>query len=720
MRRIFLGLAVVFAVILYLQAAPKLLHSQPLQVEPQEEPRPDFGGPGPDGRDPAGPDFRPRGPGGRGPGGRGFGGPGGPFQEERKLVAKFDLDKNGWLNAEERATARKEMPAEAERRGPGGPGFRGPGPGGPNGPGGPDFQGPGPGGPGFRGPGFGRRQNLESPKPGEHVSPADVSNFPAADLYDPTVLRTLFLQFESDDWEKELSDFHNSDVEVPATLTVDGKEYPNVGVHFRGMSSYMMVPAGYKRSLNLSLDFIDENQRLYGYRTLNLLNGHEDDSLMSSVLYSHIARQYLPAPKANFVRVVINGEDWGVLPNVEQFNKDFVKENFGSELGTRWKVSGNPGADGGLRYLGEEIEPYRQRFTVKSKDEERAWRDLIALCRTLEQTPPEKLEAALEPMLDIDGTLKFLALDVALVNNDGYWVRASDYSLYQDPTGRFHLIPSDMNESFRGGGGPRGGPGMRRGRGPRGRDDRPDGGGPPRDDGPDGDRPPRDREERGFDQRGGPDDRNDGPPDERRGDRGGEERIGFGPPGFGPPGFGPPGFGPPGGPGGGVTLDPLVGLDSERTPLRSKLLAVPALKARYLEYVRQIAEDSLDWNKLGPVVADYRALIQDGVETRHPQAEHVRSIPPCDRRRAGQERGPTSGRSASARSPTSGASICSARPTRQPRPQKRPMRKLIQIEPTRDAIDSANPTHVNLTPLACYSGPDFQAQTPLARLRLFQ
>ena len=31
----------------------------------------------------------------------------------------------------------------------------------------------------------------------------------------------------------------------------------------------------------------------------------------------------------------------------------------------------------------------------------------------------------------------------------------------------------------------------------------------------------------------------------------------------------------------GSDLDPLVGLDNERTPLRSKLLAVPALKARY-------------------------------------------------------------------------------------------------------------------------------------------
>jgi hypothetical protein len=46
----------------------------------------------------------------------------------------------------------------------------------------------------------------------------------------------------------------------------------------------------------------DGKQRLYGYKNLNLLNAHEDASLLHTALYSHIARQYIPAPKANLVR----------------------------------------------------------------------------------------------------------------------------------------------------------------------------------------------------------------------------------------------------------------------------------------------------------------------------------------------------------------------------------------------------------------------------------
>ena len=108
---------------------------------------------------------------------------------------------------------------------------------------------------------------------------------------------------------------------------MDGKTYRDVGVHFRGNSSFSMVPEGRKHSLNLSRSTSSTtNQKLGGYRTLNLLNANQDPTFLSAVLYSEIARDYIPAPKANFMRVVINGESWGVYPNVQQFNKDFLRE----------------------------------------------------------------------------------------------------------------------------------------------------------------------------------------------------------------------------------------------------------------------------------------------------------------------------------------------------------------------------------------------------------
>jgi hypothetical protein len=141
----------------------------------------------------------------------GPGGFGGPMGQERKLVKQFDKDGDHRLNAEERTKAREFL-----KENPGG----------------------------RRGPrGFGRG-NEPAPEAGPKVEVSDAATYPKASLYEPTVLRTLFFEFESKDWEAELADFYNSDVEVPATLTVDGVRYPNVGVHFRGASSFFMVGAG--------------------------------------------------------------------------------------------------------------------------------------------------------------------------------------------------------------------------------------------------------------------------------------------------------------------------------------------------------------------------------------------------------------------------------------------------------------------------------------------
>lgn len=458
--------------------------------------------------------------------------PGGPGAKDLKLVEKFDTDDDGILNAVERREAGaylKEAPMQRRRRG---------------------------------GPGRGRGE-MQAGTPGPKVAPADVQNFPDADLYDPTILRTFFLEFEGDDWEQELALFKPTDVEVPAKLTVDGKVYPNVGVSFRGASSFFRIQDGSKRSLNLSIDFVDKNQRLYGYKSLNLLNCSGDNSMMSSLLYSYISGQRIPTPKVNFVKVVINGESWGVYTSSQQFNKVFVKEHFDTEKGARWKVSGSPRGDGGLRYFGEDIEPYREHFEIKSKDKEKSWRALVNLCRILNETPDEKLEEALSPILDIEGVLWFLAVDISLLNSDGYWTRASDYSIYLDPNGKFHILPHDMNEAFRAG---RGGP-------PRG-----SGGG----------------FAGGFFGRSPGGLSGGGPPERGRG--------------------GPPQAGRFGGPpvSGGLELDPLQVSDPDRMPLRGRLLSNPKWRRQYLENVRAVAR-MMTWENLGVKVRQARELIEDEV-----------------------------------------------------------------------------------------------------------
>jgi spore coat protein CotH len=608
------------------------------------------------------------------------------MQQEIKLVKKFDKNGDGWLNLEERNAAREYLKTQQSNRGPGG--RRG-------------------GRPGFGPPG----RETAAPKPGPKLTPSEVKSFPDAPLYASNVLRTVFLEFESADWEKELAEFKNTDVEVPAKMTVDGKVYPDVGVHFHGMSSFMMVGEGSKRSLTISTDLIHDKQQLGGYNKIDLLNSHEDPSFLRTVLSMQIARDYVPAPKANLMRVVINGESWGIYVNQQHFNKEFLSDYFGTTKGARWKVQGSPGGRGGLNYLGEDAEAYKRIYDIKSKDEAKSWTELIGLCKALTEESPEKLEKTLPALLDVDGALKFFAWDNALANGDGFWTRASDYSLYRDQAGRFHIIPYDANETFSMGGGP-GGPGGFRGPGGPGGPGGRGGFGPgmfvapqildQADKNADGklskeeftgladawfekldpDKTGKLTQEQFVERLGAvlPPPQGQGgfgPPGGQgggRGQRGGGGRGGFGPamfigpglfavadankdgsltraelegtfakwfsdwdtaksgtldeqslsagltavlprPNFGGPGGGFGGRGPGGGPGGGgVALDPVVSLTDASKPLISKLLAVPAFKARYLGYVHDIAEKWLDWNKLGPVAQQYHELIAEDVK----------------------------------------------------------------------------------------------------------
>ena len=197
------------------------------------------------------------------------GGRRGPRRAE-KIVSRFDTDKDGQLNDAERETARKYI---HESRGEAG-----------------------------------------APRPSGYTSPnttheddlkASLAAQPNGDpdLYDANTLRTLYLRFHDTDWYEQLGDFYRTDVDVPADLTVDGKVYQSVGIRFRGSSSYFTVQ-NEKKSFNIAVDYGDDRQRLYGYKTLNLLNGHSDPSFLREILYSRIATNYIPAPKANFVKPV--------------------------------------------------------------------------------------------------------------------------------------------------------------------------------------------------------------------------------------------------------------------------------------------------------------------------------------------------------------------------------------------------------------------------------
>ena len=458
-------------------------------------------------------------------GGRARGGRGGSRRGQRiEVIPKFDKDNDGVLDKAERSAAIKYVEEQRNSEGGDDRGQRGGRPPRPDG----DRAG--------RPPARGDRAARPDPRGGSGRPAPEPRDFSKAErlepgndkdlgtkLYDEGTLRTLFINFKDNDWKEEMEVFYRTDVAVPADLVVNGKLYKDVGLKYRGNSSFRSVSPDLKRSMNLYIDHKHSDQKLLGYKTLNLLNANSDPTFMREVIYSHVARNYIPAFKGNFIKVVINGESWGLYSHIQQYNKDFLEDNFGTRAGTRWKIGAGGGGSGNLRYPGDKKEDYNG-FQQRTEGKEEAWKELEQFTKLLDETPVEELAEKLNGRFDLDSAMWSLALE-CVFQDEGYFTRGSDYNLYLDPKGRFHLLQHDGNEVMN----IPGGPGM------------------------------------------------------------------------------PSGLSGP-------KLEPFYNADNPDRPLMYKLFQVPHFKARYRHHLKTITQEWITWDKIGPLVEGYAALIREEIK----------------------------------------------------------------------------------------------------------
>ncbi|MBN2490252.1 MAG: CotH kinase family protein [Planctomycetes bacterium] len=277
-----------------------------------------------------------------------------------------------------------------------------------------------------------------------------VASAQTPDLYDKDVLRTFELTFADPFWYLTLAASYPSETYFKADLKVDGATYRNVGVRFRGWSTYRM--AEFKKPFKISLDAFVPGQNLYGYRTLNLNNGGNDPTFMREALTYHIFRKYCPAPQACWVKLVVNGIHLGVYVHVEQINKDFGRAWLKNEDGNRYRAELREGApkDGSaLIWLGPNPAVYAECYELKSENSVNPWADLLAVCDTLNNRPLHELEQELPKVLSVDSALWMLALNNAVVNVDTYIAIAHNYYLLNDLFhDRIRLVSWDMDLSF--------------------------------------------------------------------------------------------------------------------------------------------------------------------------------------------------------------------------------------------------------------------------------
>jgi CotH kinase protein/Lamin Tail Domain/Secretion system C-terminal sorting domain len=288
-----------------------------------------------------------------------------------------------------------------------------------------------------------------------------VGNKPSENFYDESSIKVVELTFAQTDWWTQLTNNYATKKPILASLTYDGKTYPNVGVRFRGNTSYRVYPN--KKSYSVKLDFVDTTQDLKGYETLHFNNAADDPSMMREVLYNHLNRRHIPNAKANFIQLKINGDNFGPYPNIQVLNGDFMKEWFLNNDGTRWRAEGATGAGGGgggggfgagsstLNFLGTDPALYQNRYTLKKTGKSNptsAWTDLVRATQAL-NTP---VIDTLKKVFDYDRALWFVAHEIMFGDDDSYVNKGGqDYFVFWDSaTARITPIEYDGNSAFNG------------------------------------------------------------------------------------------------------------------------------------------------------------------------------------------------------------------------------------------------------------------------------
>lgn len=281
-------------------------------------------------------------------------------------------------------------------------------------------------------------------------------------LYKQTEIKTIYLDFSQSNWWNLLTANYTNGTDIPATMTLDGIVYNQVGVAFKGQTSYSQVN-GQKKSFSIKTDSFIAGQTCQGYKTFNLNNCFDDPTFLREFMYLHMICKHIPAAKVAFVHLIINGESWGLYPSVQQMNGDYLKEWFESNDGTLWRadsptgtVGGGPGGGGGpnwgdgtaaLNYLGPDTLTYKSYYTLKSTTSATPWDDLVVTCDKLNNTTVANLPAVLPDYLDIDRTLWFLACENAFGDDDSYIFKGKmDYYTYWEvETGRMVPLEYDGN-----------------------------------------------------------------------------------------------------------------------------------------------------------------------------------------------------------------------------------------------------------------------------------
>ncbi len=264
-----------------------------------------------------------------------------------------------------------------------------------------------------------------APDTGEE--PGDVPDV----LFEEGRVNRLALELDAD----ALSDIRRDGSQyVPATLVYEGRSW-EVAIRVKGSSTWSDFTA--KPSLVVDVNRLVPDQEFMGLKRFNLHNQIIDPMMMSEVMsYRYLRDAGLPASRAGYARLTVNGADYGLYSTVEAINDDFLESWFADPDGNLYE---NGWQDCDL----DDADCFEPEETDEGDD------DALYALEAAARLNGEEWEAAMREKLDWELFIRSLAMDALIAHWDGYAYDRSNYHLYHDPTAdKWTFIPQSMDLDY--------------------------------------------------------------------------------------------------------------------------------------------------------------------------------------------------------------------------------------------------------------------------------
>lgn len=239
---------------------------------------------------------------------------------------------------------------------------------------------------------------------------------------------------------------------VPAEVQIGDQTFSQVGVRYKGNANYMMSARAAKRPLKIDFNTFDEKGSFQGFKKISLHTSAFDATRTKEVLgYGVFRAAGVVAPRTALAEVTLtvpgkyDAEYLGLYDMVEQVDKAFLKKHFKSSKGLLLKPEGMRG----ILYLGDDPEAYKQPYDGKTDGDEQQWQRLVDFARLINQADDEQFRQRIGEFLDVDGFLRYLAVNTLLANYDSFMGLGHNYYMYLVPeTNKFVVFPWDLDLAF--------------------------------------------------------------------------------------------------------------------------------------------------------------------------------------------------------------------------------------------------------------------------------